>query len=77
MELLNEDLLHVPNKEKGVNTHPVEEIIVSIPPLLLEKGIQVQILDHVSLEDHPVFFREGDRKIYQIINHKEEELIEK
>jgi hypothetical protein len=81
MELLNEDDHHViPNKDKGVNTDFVEEKSISIPVLHLEKGIQVQIIDSHPLtlkEESDGYFREGDRKLYQIINSKEEDQIEK
>lgn len=45
MELLNEYVARVCFKDKGINTEKVEDLIVPKLSLLLEKGIQVEMIN--------------------------------
>lgn len=78
MELVNQCEPTILHKDKGINTQFIDEIPIPIPAIMHEKGIQVQLIDPSVLKDQlESGLREGERKVYQIINHRQQEHLEK
>jgi hypothetical protein len=80
VELLNETAYEHTTREKAVNTNSIEELEEDLPPLCLDKAIQVETSEarHSSKGSGDLIDAEKkERRVYHLIDKKEEEHKEK